>query len=331
MKETFGQTILRLRKQKSFTQEQLAEKLGVTAQAVSKWENDVSMPDIQTLPLIAEVFGVSTDELFGIKQSNIHNERYGDNEDNEDNGNGINIHFHGFTKKVFAFPIMLILTGLIYILSTTGIWPYVPPQSFWSILWPSMLFAFGISLLVNSFSIFSAGITLCGAYYILFNLNIIYYELSWPIVLSVMIILLGISIIVDNTILKAKKHNNIKKGASRITVDETNGECNMSCSFGSCEQKIESSIFKNANASVSFGNGILILSNCQSAAQKSTIQAHVSFGELEIRCPGNMKIISRVNSSFASVDVVGNPNDDAEYIIELYGNVSFGCIKIIYE
>ena len=52
MKETMGQIIRRLRRDRGFTQEELAEHIGVTFQAVSKWENDTGMPDIsQVLPL----------------------------------------------------------------------------------------------------------------------------------------------------------------------------------------------------------------------------------------------------------------------------------------
>ena len=65
MKETMGQIIRRLRKQSGFTQDELAEQLGVTFQAVSKWENDTGMPDISQIVPLAAVFGVSTDELFG--------------------------------------------------------------------------------------------------------------------------------------------------------------------------------------------------------------------------------------------------------------------------
>ena len=54
-----------LRKQKGITQKKLAEELGVTTQAVSKWENARSCPDIQLLPDIAKIFDVSIDELFG--------------------------------------------------------------------------------------------------------------------------------------------------------------------------------------------------------------------------------------------------------------------------
>ncbi|MBQ9745268.1 MAG: helix-turn-helix transcriptional regulator [Clostridia bacterium] len=62
---SIGQTIKKLRKERNLTQEELAEQLNVTSQAISKWENDTGMPDIsQVLPL-ASVFGVSTDILFG--------------------------------------------------------------------------------------------------------------------------------------------------------------------------------------------------------------------------------------------------------------------------
>ena len=66
-RETMGRRIAALRRQAGLTQEQVAERLGVTAQAVSKWENDVSCPDISLLPGLAELLGVSTDELLGVR------------------------------------------------------------------------------------------------------------------------------------------------------------------------------------------------------------------------------------------------------------------------
>lgn len=59
-----GNNIKQLRQQKNLTQKQVAEKLGVSSQAVSKWENNVNTPDIALLPEIAELFGVSIDALF---------------------------------------------------------------------------------------------------------------------------------------------------------------------------------------------------------------------------------------------------------------------------
>lgn len=59
-----GKQIKRLRIEKKVTQEELADYLGVSYQAVSKWENEVTMPDITLLPQIAIFFGVKIDELF---------------------------------------------------------------------------------------------------------------------------------------------------------------------------------------------------------------------------------------------------------------------------
>lgn len=61
-----GQKIRQLRYKAGLTQEQLAEKLGIGPQSVSKWENAASMPDISLLPLLAETFGVSIDDLFDL-------------------------------------------------------------------------------------------------------------------------------------------------------------------------------------------------------------------------------------------------------------------------
>ena len=61
-----GKKIKQLRFKAGMTQEQLAEKLGIGPQSVSKWENAVAMPDITVLPLLAEIFGVTIDDLFDL-------------------------------------------------------------------------------------------------------------------------------------------------------------------------------------------------------------------------------------------------------------------------
>lgn len=61
-----GSKIKELRLRKNVTQEQLAKHLSVTAQCISKWENDITMPDIQILPELSVYFGVTIDELFSM-------------------------------------------------------------------------------------------------------------------------------------------------------------------------------------------------------------------------------------------------------------------------
>lgn len=62
---TIGKNIAELRKSSGMTQEQLAELLGVSPQSVSKWENEVTMPDIMLLPVIAGCFDITVNELYG--------------------------------------------------------------------------------------------------------------------------------------------------------------------------------------------------------------------------------------------------------------------------
>lgn len=62
---SIGETIGKLRRERSMTQENLAEMLCVSPQTISKWENSVNLPEVQMLPLMADVFGVHVDGLFG--------------------------------------------------------------------------------------------------------------------------------------------------------------------------------------------------------------------------------------------------------------------------
>ena len=105
MENKIGLQIAKLRKEQEITQTALAEYLAVSPQAVSRWENGVSVPDICLLPQIAAFFNVSIDELFGVsdydkilflvkKYSSDRNElnyreamRYLDRELKEDDGN----------------------------------------------------------------------------------------------------------------------------------------------------------------------------------------------------------------------------------------------------
>lgn len=74
-KTDLARNIAELRKQRGLTQEQLAETLNISPQAVSKWETAASLPDTQTLPLIAEQLGVSIDYLF-YGQANHYDDLY---------------------------------------------------------------------------------------------------------------------------------------------------------------------------------------------------------------------------------------------------------------
>ena len=66
-----GNKIKELRKQRGITQEQLANSIGISFQAISKWENNIALPDITLAPILASYFGVSMDELFDFSLKEI--------------------------------------------------------------------------------------------------------------------------------------------------------------------------------------------------------------------------------------------------------------------
>lgn len=73
MKETLGQKIARLRKEKDYTQDDLAKRFNVSTQAVSKWENDLSAPDISILKDLSKTLGVSVDYLLSDEENAVVN------------------------------------------------------------------------------------------------------------------------------------------------------------------------------------------------------------------------------------------------------------------
>lgn len=76
MPHTIGQVIKKLRKERNLTQEELAEQINITSQAVSKWENETGLPDISQIVPLASVFGVSTDVLLGVEGTTADDEAY---------------------------------------------------------------------------------------------------------------------------------------------------------------------------------------------------------------------------------------------------------------
>ena len=70
-KQTLGEMIAALRREKQLTQAELAEKIGVTDKAVSKWERNLSCPDVSSIPRLAEILGVSPGDLIEAKAAPV--------------------------------------------------------------------------------------------------------------------------------------------------------------------------------------------------------------------------------------------------------------------
>ena len=141
MEQTLGKRIMQHRKAMGLTQDQLAEKLGVTPQAVSKWEHDLSCPDINMLPRLAELFGTTTDALLGhekVYDTEVVSKKDMDDDDDDDDGN-VKIVWNPGRQGIMGFAIYcLVVGGLLFASRYLG-WDV----GFWSIAWPSFLLVFG--------------------------------------------------------------------------------------------------------------------------------------------------------------------------------------------
>lgn len=74
-KQTMGEIISTLRKEKAMTQKDLAEKMGITDKAVSKWERNLSCPDVTTIPHLAEVLGTDVETLMDVQPKKAAEEK----------------------------------------------------------------------------------------------------------------------------------------------------------------------------------------------------------------------------------------------------------------
>lgn len=331
MEQTIGKRISENRKRLGLTQDALAEQLGVTAQAVSKWENDQSCPDITMLPRLAEIFGITTDELLGIQSQTVHEAEVVTAE--EPPKHKWEVTWDAGRHGSITFAILVLLVGALSMANAILKWDV----SFWSILWPSALLVFGISGLIKKFSFFSIGCGLFGGYFLVQNLGIwpldIGSELIWPVI----VILFGVSLFVD-AIRKPKKskfhvsRNGVKldgdKFRSDFTVDEHTFDCSLA--FGENTHCIDIPLLQGGDIDVSFGELTVDLTGCEDVFKNCKIDADCSFGELILLVPKRFRVETNSSTAFAGLDIVGQPDPEPQGIIRLDADISFGEITVKY-
>lgn len=208
MEQTIGKRIASLRKRKHMTQEQLAEQVGVSAQAVSKWENDLSCPDINLLPKLAEVFGVTTDNLLGMpepqspapEQLGFHL-NLGDDEDGEEDNNPNGLSFQwNFNKEDLPWFAVAVLLFAVSLLLNQTLLSALGSAGVWDLMWPSALLSWGIGGLWKKIDLCSAALTGFGGFFLLSNLHILpsFSFLNWQITLPVLLILWAVQMLLDH-------------------------------------------------------------------------------------------------------------------------------------
>lgn len=343
MEQTMGKRIVENRKRLGLTQDQLAERLGVTAQAVSKWENDQSCPDIAMLPKLAEIFGISTDELLGREvHAVVHEGEVVNEEENENEGVHIqkgNWEFKWDSGKrdALAFAVLVLLFGSLTLVSKVLAWEV----SWWSILWPCALLVWGVKGLFHRFSFFSLGCTVFGGYFLVENLGIWKLDIGGELVFPVIIVLFGLSLLVDALRRPSKPRFQITHNGKNVCTgggkDKTKsvfstGEDSFECSvaFGEANRCVALPRLAAGDASCSFGELTVDLSGCEEVTGDCKIDASCSFGELILLVPKRFRVEPDTSTAFANLEIKGQPDPNPVGVINLDADVSFGEIEVRY-
>lgn len=335
MEETLGRRIMRHRKTLGLTQDQLAEQLGVTAQAVSKWENDQSCPDIAMLPRLSAIFGITTDQLLGSAPEAEAAPVFAAEvvEENEPEGihiekDGWEFHWDSGRRDALRMAALVLAVGVQLLLAK--LWS--ADISFWQILWPTSLIVFGGFGLWGSFSFIRLGSLLLGGWFLLDYWKLLPFQLGGGLVFPVLIIIFGLSLLMD-ALKKPKRprfhiHHN---GESKRNDFHTDGErFEYAASFGESRQQVDMPRLRHGKISCTFGEYVVDLSEVEEVSDDCTLNVACTFGELTLLVPRRYAVRQTNSTAFASFEVSGHPDPEPQGVISLKASVSFGEVTVKY-
>ena len=188
--ETLGRRIAANRKRLGLTQDALAEQLGVTAQAVSKWENDQSCPDISMLPKLAQIFAVTTDELLGVEKK--AEEELPQLPAQETSPEPMKV--SAVSRTGIGTAVWLLLTGAVLFASEVS--PVVPIPV-WKAVCLCGLLVFGLFGLYPQFSLFRLGCAVMGGYCLYCDLFTPRVQLNEELLFPVLLLFFGAGLLLD--------------------------------------------------------------------------------------------------------------------------------------
>lgn len=335
---TIGKRIQALRKERGLTQKQLADAVGVTPQAVSKWETDESCPDITALPLLAGALGVSVDTLLGgasaVKTGVVRDAASGEGGKKE---KAYKWDWNAGKVPGIIFGIFILLAGVLLILMKTN--PgWFGDIGFWSLIWPSAIICVGLSgCFSRDISGFSLGITAVGVIFLLRNIGVIKGEGLWTIILAVVLVFVGLSVILHQFFRKRRKNfggtviTEGKNGKFKSDYSDADGFISYSASFGDDRIVTQADRISGGKMNVSFGDFTLDLRNVSEFADNAALEVNVSFGDAQILLPKCVRAELATAGAFSGKGVEGTPDPDARYVLRVKAAVSFGNLSIEYD
>lgn len=327
---TMGGRIKHHRKRLGMTQEQLAERMGVSAQAVSKWENDLSCPDISILPLLAEVFGITTDELLGKEAKTA--EVVEDAPKSKEKGMTWSWELEK-GRGGLLFALYILCVGGLLLAGNLLHWDI----SWWSIVWRTAILFFGIFGLCDGFSLFSTCMMLAGAYLLLTELGVLHITLGWNILLPALLLLWGVSLLLDVLFGKRGKGNKheIHFNADRDKSERRIFRCAdgiVSCemNFGECREAVTTGCLRGGNIETNFGSFTVDFSACEAVAADCRLNVENNFGSLTLLVPEKFAVELSRSSSLGAIEIKGDPSTTPQGTIHMNAETSFGKITLCY-
>ena len=331
MEETLGKRIMRHRKNLGLTQEQLAEQLGVTAQAVSKWENDLSCPDITMLPKLTRIFGTTADALLGSEGDSREETVFTGEvvEESREEKDGWEFHWDSGRKGSLTFAILVLAVGA-QLLAARLLHVEI---GFWQILWPSSLILFGIGGMFGHFSFIKIGSALLGGWFLADSWNLLPEQLGSGLVFPALVIVFGLSLLVE-AVKKPRKSSfrfHHKGGKQKQNDFHQQGDTfTYNACFGESTQRPAMAVLRRGEISCSFGEYTVDLTHVDEIADGCTLEANCAFGQLTLRIP-RCYALHQENSTFlAGFDISGHPDPAPKGTIRLEANASFGEIDVEY-
>lgn len=328
--KTLGERIKYHRKRLGLTQEELAQRMGVSAQAVSKWENNLSCPDISILPELAEVFDISLDELLGREngtQSVVH-EAEPVGKDQKKQGfhwewTNPKAKIHGILFAVFV----LIFGGLLLMNNLLSL-----DVSWWTLLWTLGLAYIGICGLCQKFSFFCLIMALAGGFFLLDAYELFNFDLGWGVLIPAVLIIWGVSLLVDVLMGKKKGHVSVHTdGKAHHEYSCNDGWLECELSFGEYRVPVVTPILRGGRVEANFGNFTVDFSACQSLGQDCRLEVENNFGSLTLLVPDKFSVhVSSEENFAAAAQIKGAPCTEPQGTLNLDVESNFGSVTVKY-
>ena len=334
MEQTLGKRISGYRKKLGLTQDQLAERLGVTAQAVSKWENDQSCPDITTLPKLAEIFGTSTDILLGVTPEEPIRQAEVENAPSSETGTDWTFHLDKSNNPSIFLAIGVILVGGLYLAASL----MKLEIGLWDLVWPTALLMFGVSGFIpyRRFSFLRLGFVLFGGFSLINKFVPLQLRLENEVIIACIVLLIGGGLLADalkkprgsHPIFSLTHHETGRTPRTEYTVSD--GKLRFDAAFGDRAQTVVTPLLRSGMINTSFGDYELDLSGVEEVAPNCRLEINTSFGDLTLFVPGKFQVQCANSTAFANVEICGRPDTVPAGTIQLIVNASFGDITVEY-